>query len=116
MTRHRPLVYRPARDATVPLPITQTLDHPKRASAHEDVPAKWPRATRLRGHLWLTLLVGMLAMGALVALLNAASSWVQARDLDWTYGYPRLYQADAVVGHHHDSSEHPSHFLAVKWD
>jgi hypothetical protein len=32
---------------------------------------------------------------------------------DWTYGMPRTYQTDAVVGHNHDSSSHPSHFLAV---
>ena len=97
-------------------PQTQALVPPRRASVREDVPARQPRVTRPRGRLWLTLLVGMLAMGALVLILNAASSWVQARELDWTYGYPRLYQVDAVVRHDHDSPEHPSHFLAVKWD
>jgi len=57
----------------------------------------------------------MLVMGALLAILNAAIGWVQAKQLDWTYGYPRLYQVDTVVGHDHDSPAHPSHFLAVKW-
>ncbi len=97
-------------------PQTQALVPPKRATAYRDVPARRPRVARRRGRIWFTLLVGMLAMGALLAILNAAIGWVQAKQLDWTYGYPRLYQVDAVVGHDHDSPAHPSHFLAVKWD
>ena len=97
-------------------PQTQALVSPKRASAREEAPAKPPRVTRPRGRLWFTLIVGMLAMGALLAILNAALGWMQARELDWTYGYPRTFQVDAVVGHEHDSPAHPSHFLAVKWD
>ena len=94
-------------------PQTQALVPPKRASMHEDTPAKPPRVTRPRGRLWFTLIVGMLAMGALVLILNAAIGWVQAKQLDWTYGYPRTFQVDAVVGHEHDSLAHPSHFIAL---
>ncbi len=97
-------------------PQTQALAPAKRATAHERVPARRPRVARRRGRIRFTLLVGMLVMGALLAILNAAIGWVQAKQLDWTYGYPRLYQVDTVVGHDHDSPAHPSHFLAVKWD
>ena len=95
---------------------TQALVPPKRATAHERVPAKPPKVRRPRGRIWITLLVGMLAMGALVVAVNAAIGWVQAKQLDWTYGYPRTFQVDAVVGHGHDSRAHPSHFLALMWD
>ncbi len=64
-----------------------------------------------RRHHWLVLVgLGMLAM----IILFMAGSWVvsswQAHQLDATYGYPRTYQTDAVVGHN-DSPDHPSHFL-----
>lgn len=39
----------------------------------------------------------------------AVTSW-QAHQLDATYGNPRTWQVDAVVGHR-DSSMHPSHFI-----
>lgn len=44
--------------------------------------------------------------------LNAFGSWWTNHQNDATYGYPRTYQIDAVVGHG-DSEEHPSHFLAI---
>src|SRR5260370_85849 len=52
-------------------------------------------------------------MTALVIGLYSLGSWWQHVQDDWTYGMPRTYQTDAVVGHNHDSSSHPSHFLAV---
>src|SRR6266566_1624302 len=94
-------------------PQTQALARPRRASMREEAPARQPTVTRPRGRLWFTLIVGMLAMGALLAIVNAAIGWVQAKQLDWTYGYPRTFQTDAVVGHEHDSATHPSHFIAL---
>ena len=40
-----------------------------------------------------------------------ASNWWTNRQLDATYGFPRTYQVDAVVGHNNDSSVSPSHFI-----
>ena len=41
-------------------------------------------------------------------------SWVTAwwtnHQLDVTYGFPRTYQTDQIVGHR-DSTDHPSHFI-----
>jgi hypothetical protein len=39
-------------------------------------------------------------------------SWWQNHQLDSTYGMPRTYQTDQVVGHA-DSTGHPTHFIAV---
>ncbi len=44
--------------------------------------------------------------------LNAFASWWQVHTDDTTYGRPRTFQVDAVVGHG-DSAAHPSHFLAL---
>lgn len=40
--------------------------------------------------------------------------WNSARNVynDWTYGTPRTYQLDAVVGDH-DSASSPTHFIAI---
>ena len=61
----------------------------------------------------LYLVTGILALTALVVGLNILRSWWQHMQEDWTYGYPRTYQVDAVVGHNHDSRAHPSHFVAL---
>ena len=69
--------------------------------------------TRRRKHWSVYLVTGMATMTALVIGLYSLGSWWQHVQDDWTYGMPRTYQTDAVVGHNHDSSSHPSHFLAV---
>ena len=56
--------------------------------------------------------VGMLAMCACFLLLSSAVTWVQQKTDDLTYGRPRTYQLDAVVGHN-DSPAIPSHFIAL---
>ncbi len=69
--------------------------------------------TRRNRHWSVYLVTGMATMTALVIGLYSLGSWWQHVQDDWTYGMPRTYQTDAVVGHNHDSSSHPSHFLAV---
>lgn len=59
---------------------------------------------------WLALLMGMLLMLGLFAGLRAFTSWWQVRQDDATYGRPRTYQIDAIVGHQ-DGVNHPSHFI-----
>jgi hypothetical protein len=48
-------------------------------------------------------------------LLSTVSTWVVNEQNTWRYGYPRVYQLDAVVGHH-DSARHPTHLLALNLD
>ncbi len=38
------------------------------------------------------------------------SNWWTNHQLDATYGFPRTYQVDEVVGHS-DSTDHPTHFI-----
>ena len=77
-------------------------------------PGQQPRAPRRRSRHWSVYLVtGMATMTALVIGLYSLGSWWQHVQDDWTYGMPRTYQTDAVVGHNHDSRAHPSHFVAV---
>ena len=71
--------------------------------------------TRLRWH-WLVF-VG-LAMFIMIlgwVAFSALGNWWQITLDDWHYGRPRTFQTDAVVGHH-DSADHPSHFLAINLD
>jgi hypothetical protein len=59
---------------------------------------------------WLALTLGMLLALGLVLGFNAFGSWWQQHQEDATYGMPRTYQVDAVVGHQ-DSASKPSHFI-----
>ncbi len=43
--------------------------------------------------------------------LTLVASWWLNHQLDTTYGMPRTYQVDAVVGHNNDSAVNPSHFI-----
>ena len=58
----------------------------------------------------IAVIVGMLLMAALFLMLNTVGSWWQVHQDDVTYGRPRTYQVDAVVGHN-DSASNPSHFI-----
>ena len=79
-----------------------------------NAPGQQQRAPRRRSQHWSVYLVtGMATMTALVIGLYSLGSWWQHVQDDWTYGRPRTYQTDAVVGHNHDSRAHPSHFVAV---
>jgi len=70
-----------------------------------------PPPTR-RLHWSFILGVGMILMLALWVLGSYALSWWQNHQLDSTYGMPRTYQTDQVVGHS-DSTDHPTHFIAI---
>ncbi len=63
-----------------------------------------------RRHWLLPLGSGMLVMLALFLLGSWLVTWWTNHQLDSTYGYPRTWQTDEVVGHA-DSTSHPSHFL-----
>lgn len=67
-------------------------------------------APKRRIHWVLILWIGMLSMIAFYLLWTWGSNWWTNHQLDNTYGFPRTYQVDEVVGHS-DSTDHPSHFL-----
>lgn len=71
---------------------------------------------RLKHMHWL-FLVG-LGMAIVISLWVAGSvglSWGTQVYNNLTYGTPRTYQTDAVVGHG-DSTAKPSHFIAMNWN
>lgn len=70
-----------------------------------------PRRARTGRFLIITGLALLVMLLGFVAL-NGLGSWWQTQTDDWSYGRPRTFQIDAVVGHQ-DSSQHPSHFIAL---
>lgn len=69
------------------------------------------RSRRRHMHPLLALGLGMLVMLALWQAGLQITTWWQVHQDDVTYGRPRTYQTDAVVGHF-DLAAHPSHFEA----
>ncbi len=76
----------------------------KRIVIHDEPPPKQ--------HMhWLAYVgIGMIAMLALWVGFQMLGAWWSQHQLDATYGSPRTYQTDAVVGHD-DSTDHPTHFI-----
>lgn len=62
-------------------------------------------------HWSLVFGIGMIAMLLLTIAGIWVSNWWNNQQLDSTYGMPRTYQVDAVVGHNNDSAANPSHFI-----
>jgi hypothetical protein len=72
-----------------------------------------PEPPPTRHKHWLVFIgIGMIASLLLWAGVQMLGTWWSARQLDATYGFPRTYQADAVVGHD-DSTDHPTHFIVT---
>jgi hypothetical protein len=86
----------------------------QRDTGTDEVEKPVPKGKRQKRniHPLLYLGVGMIAMLALFVLLSSAAAWLQEKQNDLTYGNPRTFQTDAVVGHS-DSAANPSHFIAV---
>lgn len=57
-------------------------------------------------------LIGVFMVGGWLGINIGQHAWQTWQD-DMQYGRPRTYQIDAVVGHNHDNSAAPSHFLAL---
>ncbi|MGH2496605.1 MAG: hypothetical protein ACRDIV_18045 [Ktedonobacteraceae bacterium] len=58
----------------------------------------------------IAIIMGMAMMALLAFTLSSIGSWWQMHQQDVTYGRPRTFQIDAVVGHN-DSAANPSHFI-----
>jgi hypothetical protein len=71
-------------------------------------------ATRPKKKLHWLFYIGMAFMAMIIGyiVINAIGAWWQNHNDDATYGNPRTFQCNAVVGHG-DSADHPSHFIAV---
>lgn len=73
-------------------------------------PTVMRKARRIRRIPLLAVILGMVAMALLVVTFSTLGSWWQLHQEDATYGRPRTFQIDAVVGHN-DSAANPSHFI-----
>lgn len=76
----------------------------KRFIFHDEPPPK------RRPHWLLIFGIGMMLMLFMYVGYTAFTNWWTNHQLDTTYEYPRVFQADAVV-YPGDSSQHPSHYL-----
>ncbi len=132
--RHRPIAPQtPLADAPRVLRAsrTQRISHPspmtKRTRSSRPMPAEqldevptWQRTHEplSKGHagrLVASVTFGMVLAVCLLLLGQFVLGWLNMLWNNMQYGYPRTYQANAVVGHH-DSTEHPSHFIALNLD
>jgi hypothetical protein len=105
-----------------------TVEKPHTSAYRYDLPAPktgktttWlpPKPTQVlpsrrfrREHLILWCGLAMLVMLLGFVALSWLASWWTTQTNDWTYGRPRTYQTDHVVGHN-DGPTNPSHFLAM---
>jgi hypothetical protein len=88
------------------------IDVPPRSRLQQ---AQRPRVTKNRGqslHWSLFVGLGMVVMVVGWIGISFLSSWWQTHQDDITYGRPRTYQVDTVVGHN-DSQSNPSHLIAL---
>ncbi|GHO77459.1 hypothetical protein KSD_52300 [Ktedonobacter sp. SOSP1-85] len=88
-------------------------NQPRQQRQHQQPPLL-PVGTPLHVPRWPAYigLAGVLMVGGWLGI-GMASQGVQAWQDDLHYGRPRTYQIDAVVGHNHDTSANPSHFLVL---
>jgi hypothetical protein len=103
----------------------RSVDIPRRHSRHQQLPPPGPRSrdggatsvpqetrSRRRVHPLVYVGVSMLAMIACFLVLSSAATWAEHTKDDLTYGRPRTFHLDAVVGHN-DAPQSPSHFIAL---
>ena len=113
---------RPVRRDTLESPIAQpgTVIH-RRRSALEPTTSSGIASTAFapsmskgvryaRRFPLVAIILGMMMMALLAFTISSVGSWWQMHQNDVTYGRPRTFQIDAVVGHN-DSLANPSHFI-----
>lgn len=98
-----------------PMPLRASRD--KNTTAQYQIPQQAAslqgrRQARRRLHPLFFVGLALLIMFLGYVGLNAFTAWWQVHSDDGTYGRPRTFQTNAVVGHH-DSPDRPSHFIAV---
>ena len=115
----RQVIQRPTYDVQIHSGYTLPKSVPRRSSRQQaqQTPPQLesekqhvsPHPKRL--HWMLMLGIGMCAMLVLWILGSIVLTWWQGKQDDLTYGRPRTFQTDAVVGLNDAST--PSHFIAI---
>jgi hypothetical protein len=94
-------------------PRQQRQPHPNQNKATPpDVIYGQAARPQRRFHWLLFVGIGMIVTTAFCIGILAFYSWFPVQQDDWTYGRPRTYQTDAVVGQD-DSKAHPTHFIVI---
>ncbi len=105
-----------ARSRHTPIPQRSHRDYQEQDTEPYELDTEIPGGKRQRKklhiHWFVPLAIGMIFMIAAWLGGNTVISWWQTHQDDSTYGRPRTFQTDAVVGHG-DSSTNPTHFIAV---
>lgn len=73
-----------------------------------------PAGMFVRAHRFplMAIILGMIIMAIMAFAFSALGAWWQVHQDDATYGRPRTFQVDAVVGHN-DSPSNPTHFTFI---
>ncbi|HLX58010.1 MAG TPA: hypothetical protein VKR83_13390 [Ktedonobacteraceae bacterium] len=112
----------PARRDTLETPVTETGAAIQRrrsvmtsavsggVTSKAMAPSLASRARHAQHFPLIAIVLGMMMMALLAVTFSAIGSWWQIHQQDVTYGRPRTFQVDAVVGHN-DSPANPSHFI-----
>ncbi|GHO76593.1 hypothetical protein KSD_43640 [Ktedonobacter sp. SOSP1-85] len=90
-------------------------DQPRQQRQHEHLPllpVRTPKPFHFPRWPAYAGLVGLAMFGGWFGMNMGQQAWQGWQD-DIHYGRPRTYQTDAVVGHNHDSSANPSHFIVL---
>jgi hypothetical protein len=90
-------------------PLTSRRSQVQTQAPEPSIPRSGTRSFHPLFFVGLAMLVMLVGWIGLSSVLH----WWQIKQDDLRYGRPRTYQCDAVVGHHHDSAEQPSHFIAL---
>jgi hypothetical protein len=113
-----------ARSQRPRLPVFADADYgeaPRRAHSHTTArrldqnpleTRKLPDRRFTASRLLIVVGVGIMIMLLGFMALSWLGNWWMTTTNDWTYGRPRTYQTDHVVGHQ-DSPTNPSHFIAM---
>jgi len=95
------------------LPPAPHLKQSQRQPVYEDGKTQ-SRAVHPRRKLHWLFFAGLAMIIMLVGwtAINLFGTWWQMHQDDVTYGTPRTFQLDAIVGHNNDSQTSPTHFIA----
>jgi hypothetical protein len=85
-----------------------------KTTAEYQAPSKQQPKPRHRGKhwLWYVGISALISWFLYSVAMGPGAAWWTTHNNDVTYGFPRTYQTDAVIGHSDDKA-HPTHFLAV---
>jgi len=118
MDASRQVVQRPSYDVQIHSGYVLPKAVPRRSSrqqAHQVPPQQVSQEKQVsppRRLRWMLILgIGMCVMLVLWILGSILLTWWHDKQDDLTYGRPRTFQTDAVVGHNDAST--PSHFIAI---